>query len=151
MTGVVLRNRQVIGLAIPMATTDTHIDGNIAYCKFHKLAICTVQQHKMENNQILGFIYALIPSWVCSVIKSIFKLNWDVNVNVSDSVYIILCAYSLASQQKAIKQKMAGSKATLVKRFDELKKEIGVGTAGTRYAFWYDMSVLFVSLFVVCL
>ncbi|XP_061568849.1 periplakin [Cololabis saira] len=36
---------------------------------------------------------------------------------------------NLASQQKAIKQKMASSKATLQKRFDELKKESGAGTA----------------------
>uniref|UniRef100_A0A7N8Y1P7 Periplakin n=1 Tax=Mastacembelus armatus TaxID=205130 RepID=A0A7N8Y1P7_9TELE len=32
---------------------------------------------------------------------------------------------SLASQQKAVKQKMASSKSTLLKRFDELKKESG--------------------------
>ncbi|XP_076609734.1 periplakin [Chaetodon auriga] len=36
---------------------------------------------------------------------------------------------NLASQQKAIKQKMASSKGTLLKRFDELKKESGAGTA----------------------
>ncbi|XP_035510071.1 periplakin [Morone saxatilis] len=36
---------------------------------------------------------------------------------------------NLASQQKAIKQKMASSKGTLLKRFDELKKESGTGTA----------------------
>ncbi|XP_026181290.1 periplakin [Mastacembelus armatus] len=36
---------------------------------------------------------------------------------------------SLASQQKAVKQKMASSKSTLLKRFDELKKESGTGTA----------------------
>ncbi|XP_034566534.1 periplakin [Notolabrus celidotus] len=34
---------------------------------------------------------------------------------------------NLASQQKAAKQKMAGSKATLLKRFDELKKQSGAG------------------------
>uniref|UniRef100_A0A3Q3LJ66 Periplakin n=1 Tax=Labrus bergylta TaxID=56723 RepID=A0A3Q3LJ66_9LABR len=36
---------------------------------------------------------------------------------------------NLASQQKASKQKMAGSKGALLKRFDELKKESGAGTA----------------------
>ncbi|KAM6905406.1 periplakin [Xenentodon cancila] len=36
---------------------------------------------------------------------------------------------NLASQQKAIKQKMASSKATLQNRFNELKKESGAGTA----------------------
>uniref|UniRef100_A0A8C4FDW1 Periplakin n=1 Tax=Dicentrarchus labrax TaxID=13489 RepID=A0A8C4FDW1_DICLA len=36
---------------------------------------------------------------------------------------------NLASQQKAIKQKMASSKGTLLKRFDELKKESGTGTS----------------------
>ncbi|KAM4530554.1 periplakin [Odontesthes bonariensis] len=36
---------------------------------------------------------------------------------------------NLASQQKAVKQKMASSKTTLQKRFDELKKESGAGTA----------------------
>uniref|UniRef100_A0A3Q1I377 Periplakin n=1 Tax=Acanthochromis polyacanthus TaxID=80966 RepID=A0A3Q1I377_9TELE len=36
---------------------------------------------------------------------------------------------NLASQQKALKQKMASSKGTLLKRFDELKKESGAGTA----------------------
>ncbi|KAM3598015.1 uncharacterized protein V6R79_012345 [Siganus canaliculatus] len=35
---------------------------------------------------------------------------------------------NLASQQKAMKQKMANSKAALLKRFDELKKESGAGT-----------------------
>uniref|UniRef100_A0A667YWW4 Periplakin n=2 Tax=Myripristis murdjan TaxID=586833 RepID=A0A667YWW4_9TELE len=35
---------------------------------------------------------------------------------------------NLASQQKAIKQKMASSKGTLLKRFDDLKKESGSGT-----------------------
>ncbi|XP_056143559.1 periplakin [Lampris incognitus] len=35
---------------------------------------------------------------------------------------------SLANQQKGIKQKMASSKGTLVKRLDELKKDSGVGT-----------------------
>ncbi|XP_067427212.1 periplakin [Thunnus thynnus] len=35
---------------------------------------------------------------------------------------------NLASQQKAVKQKMASSKSTLVKRFDELKKTSGTGT-----------------------
>lgn len=35
---------------------------------------------------------------------------------------------NLASQQKAVKQKMASSKATLLKRFDELKKGSGTGT-----------------------
>lgn len=35
---------------------------------------------------------------------------------------------NLASQQKAIKQKMSSSKATLLQRFDELKKETGTGT-----------------------
>ncbi|MEQ2274752.1 hypothetical protein XENORESO_009774 [Xenotaenia resolanae] len=36
---------------------------------------------------------------------------------------------NLASQQKALKQKMASSKATLQKRYDVLKKESGAGTA----------------------
>ncbi|KAM6966642.1 periplakin [Tautogolabrus adspersus] len=36
---------------------------------------------------------------------------------------------NLASQQKASKQKMASTKGTLLKRFDELKKESGAGTA----------------------
>ncbi|KAK2885184.1 periplakin [Channa argus] len=36
---------------------------------------------------------------------------------------------NLASQQRVVKQKMASSKAILVKRFDELKKESGTGTA----------------------
>ncbi|XP_059203859.1 periplakin [Centropristis striata] len=36
---------------------------------------------------------------------------------------------NLASQQKAVKTKMAGSKTALLKRFDELKKESGAGTA----------------------
>ncbi|XP_023149663.2 periplakin [Amphiprion ocellaris] len=36
---------------------------------------------------------------------------------------------NLASQQKGLKQKMASSKGTLLKRFDELKKESGAGTA----------------------
>uniref|UniRef100_A0A7N6A0A6 Periplakin n=1 Tax=Anabas testudineus TaxID=64144 RepID=A0A7N6A0A6_ANATE len=36
---------------------------------------------------------------------------------------------NLVSQQKAVKQKMASSKATLLKRFDELKKDSGTGTA----------------------
>nr|XP_046271255.1 periplakin [Scatophagus argus] len=35
---------------------------------------------------------------------------------------------NLASQQKAIKQKMASSKGVLLKRFEELKKESGTGT-----------------------
>uniref|UniRef100_A0AAQ5Y111 Desmoplakin SH3 domain-containing protein n=1 Tax=Amphiprion ocellaris TaxID=80972 RepID=A0AAQ5Y111_AMPOC len=35
---------------------------------------------------------------------------------------------NLASQQKGLKQKMASSKGTLLKRFDELKKESGAGT-----------------------
>ncbi|KAM7372523.1 hypothetical protein PAMP_009685 [Pampus punctatissimus] len=35
---------------------------------------------------------------------------------------------NLASQQKAVKQKMASSRSTLVKRFDELKKTSGTGT-----------------------
>ncbi|XP_045895485.1 periplakin [Micropterus dolomieu] len=35
---------------------------------------------------------------------------------------------NLASQQKAVKQKMASSKGTLLKRFDELKKGSGTGT-----------------------
>lgn len=35
---------------------------------------------------------------------------------------------NLASQQKALKQKMASSKSTLVKRYDELKKTTGTGT-----------------------
>lgn len=39
---------------------------------------------------------------------------------------------NLASQQKAVKQKMAGSKAALVKRFDELKKESAAGTAADK-------------------
>uniref|UniRef100_A0A7N6B1H5 Periplakin n=1 Tax=Anabas testudineus TaxID=64144 RepID=A0A7N6B1H5_ANATE len=43
--------------------------------------------------------------------------------------YVLLCACSLVSQQKAVKQKMASSKATLLKRFDELKKDSGTGTA----------------------
>ncbi|KAM9745636.1 periplakin [Menidia menidia] len=36
---------------------------------------------------------------------------------------------NLASQQKGIKQKMMGSRTTLQKRFDELKRESGAGTA----------------------
>ncbi|XP_076000185.1 periplakin [Genypterus blacodes] len=36
---------------------------------------------------------------------------------------------NLANQQKGIKQKMAGSKTTLLTRFNELKKESGTGTA----------------------
>uniref|UniRef100_A0A8C6S6K2 Periplakin n=1 Tax=Neogobius melanostomus TaxID=47308 RepID=A0A8C6S6K2_9GOBI len=42
----------------------------------------------------------------------------------------VAIADNLASQQKALKQKTAGSKATLQKRYDELKKEssVGVGT-----------------------
>ncbi|KAM8824562.1 periplakin [Synchiropus picturatus] len=40
----------------------------------------------------------------------------------------VAIADNLASQQKSIKQKMASSKATLQKRFDELKRESGSGT-----------------------
>ncbi|XP_007568356.1 periplakin isoform X2 [Poecilia formosa] len=36
---------------------------------------------------------------------------------------------NLASQQKAVKQKLASSKAALLKRFEELKKQSGAGTA----------------------
>lgn len=50
-------------------------------------------------------------------------------------MFSVLCACSLASQHKAAKQKMVSSKTTLQKRFDELKKETGAGTAtGTRHS-----------------
>ncbi|XP_029945868.1 periplakin [Salarias fasciatus] len=40
----------------------------------------------------------------------------------------VAVADNLVSQQKGLKQKMKGSKDTLLKRFDELKKEMGAGT-----------------------
>lgn len=52
--------------------------------------------------------------------------------------YVVLCACSVASQQKAVKQKMASSKGTLVKQFDVLKKESGTGSAtGTEHVPFY--------------
>ncbi|KAM9391816.1 periplakin [Pholidichthys leucotaenia] len=41
-------------------------------------------------------------------------------------------ADNLVSQQKAIKQKMSANKGSLLKRFEELQKESGLGTAGDK-------------------
>lgn len=57
----------------------------------------------------------------------------------------MLSACSLASQQKSIKQKMAGSKATLQKRFDELKRE-STGTGRARSLFNINMDHMAISL-----
>lgn len=79
-----------------------------------------------ECEQIYNiYLYVYNNTWLPSFT---YWMNSNILFQSVCNSVLCHCVFSLASQQKAVKQKMASSKSTLLKRFDELKKDSGTGT-----------------------